>query len=306
MKSEKPSLVFFGSGPVAARSLSLLMQEFEVEAIITKPTTKADMEAVAGGVPVLCASNKLELSKLFETHSFKSKVGVLIDFGIIVEQDIIDYFELGIVNSHFSILPELRGADPISFAILEGRKTTGVSLMLLVRGMDEGPILITREITLTDTDSAVELSTKLIQLSHSMLTDVLPKYLSGGIEPVPQDTGLTTPTYTRKLTKQDGLIDWNKDAVTIEREIRAFIEWPKSRTKLGEIEVVITQAYSDLSITAGLRPGEVQIVPNVNLLRVVTKNGFLYIQKLKPVGKNEMDCIAFINGYKDRIFNIQE
>jgi len=306
MKSEKPSLVFFGSGPVAARSLSLLMQEFEVEAIITKPTTKADMEAVAGGVPVLCASNKLELSKLFETHSFKSKVGVLIDFGIIVEQDIIDNFELGIVNSHFSILPELRGADPISFAILEGRKTTGVSLMLLVRGMDEGPILITREITLTDTDSAVELSTKLIQLSHSMLTDVLPKYLSGGIEPVPQDTGLTTPTYTRKLTKQDGLIDWNKDAVTIEREIRAFIEWPKSRTKLGEIEVVITQAYSDLSITAGLRPGEVQIVPNVNLLRVVTKNGFLYIQKLKPVGKNEMDCIAFINGYKDRIFNIQE
>lgn len=299
----KQSLVFFGSGPIAASSLELLSRDFEIEAVVTKPTTKNEMEAVAGNAPVLCVSNKIELSELFKSQSFKSKVGVLIDFGIIVNQDVIDYFDFGIVNSHFSLLPELRGADPISFALLEGRENTGVSLMLLVQAMDEGPLLDTKELAITDTDTSIELSTKLVQLSHSMLVETLPKYLSGEQKPTPQDIEAVAPSYTRKLTKQDGVIDWEKPALTLEREIKAFIEWPKSRTKLGSVDVVITKAHSVPSNSPELEPGDIQIDPTINLLTIETKNGYLCVERLKPVGKNEMDIKSFINGYKDRIIS---
>jgi methionyl-tRNA formyltransferase len=302
MKS-KLSLVFFGSGPVAASSLKLLNLDFEIEAVITKPTTKNEMEMVANGAPVFCVSNKKELSELFVTHKFNSKVGVLIDFGIIVNQDVIDYFELGIVNSHFSILPELRGADPISFALLEGREKTGVSLMLLVQAMDEGPLLGTQEMVITDTDTSVELSTKLVQLSHAVLVEIMPKYLNGEVKPYPQDTNTVAPSYTRKLTKADGIIDWEKPALILEREIKAYIEWPKSKTKLGSVDVVITKAYSAPSNSPDLMPGDIKIVPEINLLSIETKSGCLYVERLKPIGKNEMDTKAFLAGYKDRVFS---
>jgi methionyl-tRNA formyltransferase len=301
MKNENLSFVFFGSGPVATESLRLLIQSFVVEAIITKPTTKSEMESVAKNIPVLCVSNRKELSELIKAQNFKSKVGVLIDFGIIVSQDVINNFKFGIVNSHFSLLPELRGADPISFAILEGRKNTGVSLMLLVEAMDEGPILATKKMVITDTDTSIDLSNKLVQLSYSMLVETLPKYINGQVKPRHQNTQKTKPTYTRKLTKLDGLIDWNKDAQTLEREIKAFIEWPKSRTKLGDVDVVITKAYSELSSSSGLKPGDIKIVPKINLLSVGTKNGDLHIEQLKPIGKNEMDSKSFINGYINKL-----
>ena len=127
--NEKPSFVFFGSGPVAKRNLEQLLDSFQLEAIITKPATLRDMAAIAGNAPVFAVQNKSELDELITTKKFTSQLGVLIDFGIIVSQKVIDSFPRGIVNSHFSLLPELRGADPISFAILEGLRETGVSLM---------------------------------------------------------------------------------------------------------------------------------------------------------------------------------
>ena len=148
MKNEKLSLVFFGSGPVAAESLRLLSDDFIIEAVITKPTTRTEMSESSPNTPLFTVEDKASLDKLFNEHKFSSKLGVLIDFGIIISQQVIDFFPYGIVNSHFSLLPALRGADPISFAILEGKEKTGVSLMLLVQAMDEGPILLMHDLAL--------------------------------------------------------------------------------------------------------------------------------------------------------------
>ena len=146
MKSQK--LVFFGSGPVAASALRLLVKGFDIEAIITKPRPahhRGEVPILAAAqelsLPIFTAANKQELDELFSTNPVSSRLAVLIDFGIIVSQKIIDYFPLGIINSHFSLLPQWRGADPITFAILSGQARTGVSLMLLVEAMDEGPLL---------------------------------------------------------------------------------------------------------------------------------------------------------------------
>lgn len=294
-------IVFFGSGPVAAESLRLLAKDFNIEAVITKPRAahhKGDVPVISLarelGLPVHTAANRLELDRLFDTKLVKSQLAVLIDFGIIVSQKVIDYFELGIINSHFSVLPEWRGADPITFAILSGQKQTGVSLMLLVEAMDEGPLLGFGEYDMPDNITSPQLTDHLIKLSHALLLQEIPPYLSGETKAVDQKITARKVSYSRKLTKDDGIIDWSKPAVQIEREIRAFIEWPKSRAKIGSKEVIITQAHA-VPVNHDGKPGDLDVVEG--LLMVECGSGTLCIDRLKPAGKKEMTAKEFLRGY---------
>src|SRR5690606_13053936 len=125
----KIPVVFFGSGPVAAKSLENMLPDFEIVAVVTKPKPAHHRGnfpvinvAENNNLPLYRVTNKQELTELIRTKPFKSEVAILIDFGIIVSQEVIDYFPKGIINSHFSLLPEWRGADPITFAILSGQK----------------------------------------------------------------------------------------------------------------------------------------------------------------------------------------
>lgn len=286
------SIVFFGSGPVAAESLRLLREHQAIEAVVTKPTTLQEMTAVAGDTPVFTVSKRLELDDLLSAQSFKSKLGVLIDFGIIVSKSVIDYFPSGIINSHFSILPEWRGADPISFAILSGQQKTGVSLMLLDEGMDTGKILTTKSLVIDAEDTTPSLTDKLIILSNGLLEDFIPKYTNGTVTPRSQSHP-DRATYSRKLSKEDGIIDWSKPAASIEREIRAFTGWPKSRTQIAGKDVILAKTHV---INASGTPGDV-IVQDKALV-VFCGDQALAIDSLQPAGKKEMTAEAFLAGHK--------
>lgn len=299
MKKTSKPIVFFGSGPVAAESLRLLAQDFTIEAVITKPTTIQEMTAASHGAQIYAVSNKYELDDLITSIQTQSVVGVLVDFGIIVSRKVIDAFPLGIVNSHFSILPEWRGADPISFAILSGQKTTGVSLMLLVEAMDEGPLLAYSEYELNDEITTPELTNDLIQLSHTLLAEVLPKYMTAEVEAMPQSVTGRKVSYSRKLTKEDGILNWSKPAVQLEREVRAFIGWPKSRAKLGDVEVIITKAHA-IPTNHQEQPGKITASKD-GVLMVACGEGYLCLDELKPAGKKEMAGKAFLAGYKARL-----
>ena len=299
MKKTSKPVVFFGSGPVAAESLRLLAQDFDIEAVVTKPRPqhhKGDVPVIriaeSLGLPIHTVTNKRTLDELIATDPFTSTVAILVDFGIIVSQKAIDYFEHGIVNSHFSLLPEWRGADPITFAILSGQKVTGVSLMMLVEAMDEGPILGYGVYELEPDTTTPELTTALIALSHALLTTIVPSYLEGSIAPQPQTTEIE-PTYSRKITKEDGIINWQKDADQLEREIRGFIEWPKSHAVIATKEVIITKAH--VADFPG-PPGTFDII-NKQLV-AYCGNKSLVIDSLKPAGKQEMTGQAFLAGYK--------
>jgi methionyl-tRNA formyltransferase len=301
----QPSVVFFGSGPVAAKSLELLAQNFDIEAVVTKPKPDHHKHAFPVidsakklNLPIYTVSNKTDLSELIAKKPFNSNLGVLIDFGIIVARDVIDYFPLGIINSHFSVLPEWRGADPITFSILSGQKSTGVSLMLLVEKMDEGPLLSFGEFELPEKITTPQLTEHLINFSNQMLINEIPRYIAGA-KPSPQSITGRKVSYSRKLTKLDGVIDWNKSAEAIEREIRAFIDWPKSRTTIAGKDIIVTDAYSVATVSHGARPGDIEAVPESGLIMVVTGNGSLCINKLKPAGKNEMTSKEFLAGHKN-------
>lgn len=298
------TLVFFGSGPVAAKSLELLAENFQIEAIITKPQPAHHKEpfpvlqvAEKLGLKIFTPTGKQALSDLFATKPVASKLGVVIDYGFIINQDVIDYFSLGIVNSHFSLLPEWRGADPITFSVLSGQKQTGVSLMLIVEKMDEGPLLAQAPYDLPPAITTPALTDDLIDVSNQCLKEILPLYFTGKTQPAPQEAvtiaASTIPTYSRKLTKQDGIIDWHKPAEQLEREIRAFLEWPKSRTTLGGKDLVITAAEV---VDISGEPGDL-LVDGKNLL-IYCGAKALSIKKLIPAGKKEMPVEAFLAGYR--------
>lgn len=312
MKKTLSTVVFFGSGPVAAASLSLLAKSFKVEAVVTKPRAAHHFGATPVlevcqelGLPTHTPISKAELSHLFAKCTFNSPLGVVIDYGIIIAKDVIDYFPFGIINSHFSLLPQWRGADPISFAILSGQKQTGISLMLINEKMDEGPLLAQTAYDIPPYATAPQLTHSLIELSDSALQQAIPEYLSGKLKSKPQEVATIAaskvPTYSRKLTKADGLIDWRKPAEQIEREIRAFIEWPKSRTQIGEVEVIITKAHNIPNQSVGTKPGDMEVEETVGAVMAATSSGSLCIERLTPLGKKEMTVKAFLAGYGDRL-----
>jgi methionyl-tRNA formyltransferase len=297
----KPKIVFLGSGPVAAKSLELLSNNFDVEAVITKPKPTHHR----GEFPVLTiiekhgfkkleVSNKSELDSVFDSHKFESKLGIIIDFGIIVSKKVIDYFPHGIVNSHFSLLPEWRGADPITFSILSGQPKTGVSLMTIDEGMDTGKLITRKSINILPSETTTSLTERLIELSDQLLHDYIPSYLNGDIKPKNQPHP-DRATYSRKLTKEDGVLNWDKPAEQLEREIRAFNEWPKSRTELLGRDVIVTSATVEQN-DLDFEPGNIIIIEKKKLL-VQTSSGQLSIDQLKPAGKKEMSIQAFLAGY---------
>lgn len=287
---DKQSVIFFGSGPVAASCLEMLLRHCIVEAVVTKPRPphhKYDVPVIETAkkhnLEILSAANRSELDELIANNEFTSRVAILIDFGIIISKKVINAFPLGVINSHFSLLPEWRGADPITFAILSGQPKTGVSLMLIDEGMDTGRLLTRRSLDITPDDTSISLTEKLIQLSDELLKEYLPTYVSGLLTPKSQPHP-DRATYSRKLTKPDGLIDWSEPAATIERKVRAYQPWPRCSTVINNHRVIVLKSH----ITDNKKTP----------LDILCGDGaFLSIDELiAPSGKT-MSGDAFLRGY---------
>jgi methionyl-tRNA formyltransferase len=305
---ERIKLTFFGSGPVAAKSLEYLTENFEIEAVVTKPKPahhRGDFPVVTLAekldLKIIYAATKAELTDVFKAKPVMSKMGVVIDYGVIIAKEVIDYFPLGIINSHFSLLPQWRGADPITFAVLSGQKQTGVSLMIINEKMDEGLIIAEGAYEMPSDITTPKLTEELINLSDALLVHYLPMYINDELKAVSQasvakmmDMKLEA-TYSRKLTKEDGRINWEKPAAQLECEIRGFIEWPRSYTTIAGKDVIVTQARPETS-------SEQRAVSNVfatedKEIAVQTCKDLLIIEKLKPAGKKEMTAKEFLLGY---------
>lgn len=290
---QSSTIVFFGSGPVAAATLDRLLDAgLAFEAIVTKPRVPGHRGSVpvlelaqSHGLPLFTPSNKKELSELFASHTFTSPVGLVVDYGIIISGSVIHSFQKGIINSHFSLLPQWRGADPITFAILSGQTETGVSLMRINERLDEGDLLSQETLPLPPTITTPELTQQLITTSISMIIRDLPKYLNGDIKPYPQPN--SPPSYSRKLTKEDGYLQPNKPAEVLEREIRAFRGWPKSKVVLLEkFPVVVTRGRVASSTNDGA------------IVLECANNTFLAIEELVAPSGKTMSAEAFLRGYQ--------
>jgi methionyl-tRNA formyltransferase len=248
--------------------------------------------AKAHGIPVLLPAKPAEI--LDELKAFGAEAAVLVAYGKIIPQSVIDIFPKGIINIHPSLLPKHRGPTPLESVILQGEDVTGVSVMSLAKEMDAGPVYAQSDYRLTGAESKQELADTLLGISAAMLLDILPGILDGSIVAMPQDH--SAATYDRLITKEDAILDFSKPAEQLVREVRAYQEWPKSRTTLGDIEVVITQAHTS---TNTLDPKTVAI--DADSLAIGCSKGCLCIDRLIPAGKKEMSAAEFIRGYGSRL-----
>lgn len=239
-------------------------------------------------VPVLLPTRPTDIRE--QLQAYHADVGVLAAYGKIVPQSIIDIFPRGIVNVHPSLLPLHRGPTPIESAILEGASQTGVSIMQLVKEMDAGPIFAQKAIVLHGSETKQKLTDTLLQEGAALLLDVLPGILDGSLRPTPQKE--ENATYDNRLNKTEGVLDWQKPAVMLEREVRAFAHWPKSRATLAGKETVVTEAHV---VPCSDQPGSIRHTKK-DLIIATAKDG-LAIDRLKPAGKAEMTAAAFLAGY---------
>ena len=288
-------IIFFGTEEFSAASLCALIESgFNVASVVPKPESKkgrgprfvpptVKLIAQERGIPVWQPTRLSEITE--HIKALQPVVGVLVSFGKIIPQSVINLFTPGIINVHPSKLPRYRGPSPIESAILNGDTETGVSIMQLSAAMDAGPVYSFIPHPLTGTETQPELYAALATAGAGELVRVLPQIISDELQPTLQDE--SAATYCQLIQKQDGIINWNTPARQIEREIRAYKVWPGSRTTIGNTEAIITQAHISTTPT--------------KLSRLCSDGQYLVIDALKPIGKKEMPVQAFLTGYKDRL-----
>lgn len=302
------NIVFFGSDMNAKNLLEkLFLESFNVSLVITKIEKNTGREKKQNPVKQFCEDHKIEYlecdkiekNQIAIIRSKNPEVGILLAYGAIVSQDVIDMFPFGIINIHPSLLPKYRGSSPIQTVLLKGREKTGVTIMLLSKKMDAGPIIIQEEVKINNYDTYTKLSEKLFQKGIELLLKNLEKYLSGKIKLAPQDE--SKKSFTKMIKKEDGIIDWETNAKDIYNKIRAFEIWPCAYTKFNGKILKIIKA-EPLEKNTDNKIGKV-FSDDIEIF-VQCKDGILKLKKVQLEGKSSCDINSFVNGYKNFIGSI--
>lgn len=288
------TIVFFGTDDFSAISLRKLISDgLTISAVVTKPDTRKGRgrSMIISAVKEIALEHNItvwqpnSLDEIAdELKSLDSPVGVLVSYGKIIPQSIINIFSPAIVNVHPSLLPKYRGPSPIETAILNGDAETGVSIMKLSAAMDAGPVYDQVKIKLTGSETASELTKTLGELGASRLATVLPSIIDGSLSARHQDD--SQATYCKLLSKADILLSpETTTAAQAEQKVRAHIVFPKTKTTVLEQAIVITKAH---------------VVDDAESeLDIKCSDGkYLRITELIGPSGRAMSAESFLNGYK--------
>ena len=219
---------------------------------------------------------------------------VVIAFGQIVPASILHMKKYGCINVHGSLLPKYRGAAPIQWAVIDGERESGVTIMQMDEGLDTGDMLLKGSVVLDEKETSGSLFGKLSALGASLCVEALEKLEKG--ELTPEKQGESPTEYARMLTKEKGELDFSRDAVTLERLIRGFNPWPSAYTRLGDKTLKIWAADVCEKQEPESQPGTVTEVAKQDFT-VACGEGALKITELQLQGKKRMDAAAFLRGY---------
>ena len=235
--------------------------------------------------------------KVPETVAALSALGpdaaVVAAYGKFLPRAVLDIFPRGALNLHPSLLPRWRGASPIPAAILAGDVETGVTVMLVDEGMDSGPVLAQERVPILDDDGET-LAQRLAAQGAELTAAALQRWLDGEIEATPQDE--SAATFTKRLTREDGRIDWTDEAARIARQVRAYRPWPGSFTfwRGSRLEVLEASPVEGLGAAPGTVHGS-----SAHPIVIDTGDGALAVTALKPEGKRAMTAEGFAAGRRD-------
>jgi len=301
-----------GSPDFSLPSLETLADNYEVVGVVTQPDrpagrgkklTPPPIKTLANelGIPVIQPQRLADEESMSVLKGWEPDLIVVTAFGQILRSDVLDLPPNGSLNVHASLLPRWRGAAPIQAAILHGDPKTGVTIMKMDTGIDTGPMLNQRELLISGQETAGSLAPKLAELGAQLLIETLPDYLSGDLQPTPQQG---EPSYAPLLKKSDGELDFNQSAVALERKIRAFQPWPgtfmnwnKQRLKILQARTAVINAQDEHS--DDIPPGQPIIYDEFPA--VTTGEGLLVFEQVQPAGKKSMPGPVFLRGAREWI-----
>lgn len=316
MTSKSSRIVFMGTPDFAVPTLQLLIHtpRYTVAGVVTQPDRPAGrgqkiqmspvkQVALAAGIPVIQpASLRRESDAVAQIKAWEPDYLVVVAFGQILRQEVLDFPRVAPINVHASLLPRWRGAAPIQAAIRAGDAYTGITTMIMDVGLDTGPILLQDSIPIDAAETGQSLHDKLALLGAQLLVYTLDWLLAGSIQPHSQPANESLITVAPTLTKEDGAITWTDSAVQIDRHVRAFTPWPGTYTfwngkRLKILEGYPMRAGDDLAAA----PGEVRDVRGTpyeitSPFAVGTGQGLYAPTKLQLEGRHPVDAAAFLNG----------
>jgi len=296
-------IIFMGSPEFAVPILEGLAENYHVVGVVTQPDRPSGRGRVMTPPPVKVKAEqyslpimqpvKLRLPEAFEQlDNWKPDAIIVAAFGQILRQNVLDLPPCGCINVHASYLPRWRGAAPIQAAILSGDEFTGVSIMRMDAGIDTGPVYKQVKESILPDDTSDTLSSRLSIMGKNTLLEVLPDILEGKLLPKEQ---VGDATYVSMMKKEDGILDWTKTAAELERQVRAYNDWPGAYTLWKDQVLKIRKTC--LLDEGKSKPGTHFISQGIPA--VSTAKGSIGLLEVQPAGKKWMGGKDFLNGNPD-------
>jgi methionyl-tRNA formyltransferase len=301
---KKPSILFLGTSTFAVPPLSELVQAgWPIIGVVTPPdrpqgrgrmTAPPPLKTAAQqmGLPIIQTQNVKEIDFLQTFQKLAPDLVIVAAFGQILPKSIIYNPPGGCINIHPSLLPKYRGAAPINWAIINGEKKTGVTVMKMDEGMDSGDILSQEETIIGENENFGELHDRLAKMGANLLLKTLSLLLTGNIHSKQQDHNLAT--FAPILDKEIGLLNWENDCQKIVRLIRGLSPVPCAYTFLHRKKLKIFSGTAKITETSEA-PGTIQVKKN-DTLCVTAQNGYIYIEEAQLEGKKRMKISDFLRG----------
>lgn len=300
-------VVFLGNDVWSVPSLQALADSsHEVALVATRVPRPAGRGGKLRATPVAEAARTLGLP-LAEAETVKRGAGleaiqnaapdvlVVVAYGEILPKDILEIPRAAPVNVHFSLLPALRGADPVRRAILEGRQVTGVTTIRMDEGADTGPILLQQDEPIRDGDDAGSLGARLAEIGGSLLVRTLDRLEDGDLQERPQDDAAVT--LAPKLRSEEEWLDWSEDAGRVGLRVRALAPDPGARTRFRDRILKVLEARAS---QGNGEPGTIVAVSK-DALGVAAATGVVYLEEVLPEGRRRMSGSEFIRGYRPEV-----
>ena len=299
-------IVFFGCGDYACPSLAALVEGgFAPALVVTKPDAprgrgrkiypqEVRLKAEELKLDVVQPEDPHDPAFLDELKKLAPDVGIVVSYGVILKPELIDLPKHGMLNAHASLLPAYRGAAPIEHAIRCGETETGVSVMRIVPELDAGDVMLVEKTEIGDRETAGELRVRMAQLSGKALCKAMKQVDAGKAKFVPQDPAAVSRA--PKVEKPDGVIDWTKPAIEIDRLVRAMTPKPGAQTRLRAKRYIVIQGEVEQDLYGIGIPGHI-LSAGEEGIRVCTGQELFRIIRIKPDNGRNMSAGEFVRGH---------
>ena len=297
-------VVFFGTPQFAVPSLAALLDTHDVAAVVTRPDrphgrgqkvspNPVKALAAARGIPVLQPTRLNDPDWLAQIEALGADLAVVVAYGRLLPQRLLDMPRLGFINVHASLLPRWRGAAPIHRAVLAGDAQTGVTIMRVVLALDAGPAFASASTPIGPTDTSDLLETRLATLGAELLVATIANMASGAVAEIPQDE--SGVTYAARLERSESQIDWTRPAVEIDRQIRGLQPWPLAAAIVEGRRVAFLKSSVVDADSPGAPAGQI-LEAGGNGLVIACGTGAVRITEVLPEGRRAMPASAFLRG----------